>query len=210
MQVQCYTLGSIQTHCYFLINEETKEALVVDPADHGEIIAGKLDSQGLQLKGILLTHGHGDHIMAVSDLRERYKVPLLAHEAEADTLADPQMNQSVYLFRKSVSLKADRLLKDGELVELAGLSLKVLFTPGHTPGGCCYYAEADKVLISGDTLFCTSVGRTDFPGGSMKTLLSSINSKLMPLPDETKVYPGHAEMTTIGQERRYNPYLAEY
>lgn len=210
MKVQCYTLGSVQTHCYFLINEETKEALVVDPADHGESIAEKLDSQGLCLKGILLTHGHGDHIMAAAALRERYKAPLLAHEAEAELLADPQMNQSVYLFRKPVSLKADRLLKDGEMVGLAGLSLKALFTPGHTPGGCCYYAEEEKVLISGDTLFCASIGRTDFPGGSMKTLLSSINRRLMPLPDETKVYPGHAEMTTIGQERRYNPYLAEY
>ncbi len=209
MQVRCYTLGGIQTHCYFLINEETKETLVVDPADHEEVIADKLDKWGLKLKGILLTHGHGDHMMAASGLRERYGVPLLAHEAESELLLDPWMNQSAALFGRPVSLKADRLLKDGEMVGLAGLSLEVLFTPGHTPGGCCYYSKEDQVLISGDTLFCGSVGRTDFPGGSMRTLLSSVGSKLLPLPDETRVYPGHGEMTVMEQERKYNPYLAE-
>lgn len=207
MQVQCYTLGSVGTHCYILINEKTDEALIVDPADRADILSEKLTKQDLTLRGILLTHGHGDHIMAVPGLRERYQVPVLAHEAEKELLADPRQNLSRGLFGTPLSLSADRYLKDGELVELAGLSLKVLFTPGHTPGGCCYYAEKERVLFSGDTLFCASIGRTDFPGGSMRTLVASIREKLMPLPDETKVYPGHSEFTTMGQERGYNPYL---
>lgn len=208
MQIQAYTLGGVGTHCYFLLNEETGEALVADPADRADFISEKLESQGYKLKGLLLTHGHGDHIMAVPALRERYGVPLLAHEAEAELLLDPQKNLSTGLFGKPVSLKADRLLKDGELLELAGLSLRVLFTPGHTPGGCCYYGEKEGVLLSGDTLFAGSVGRTDFPGGSMRTLVASVQRKLLPLPDETKVYPGHSETTTIGEERKFNPYLA--
>ncbi len=208
MRIQTYTLGGVGTHCYFLINEDTKEALVADPADRADFISEKLESQGLKLKGILLTHGHGDHIMAVPALREKYGAPLLAHEAEAALLGDPRKNLSTSLFGKSVSLTADRLLKDGEMVELAGLSLKTLFTPGHTPGGCCYYGEGDGILLSGDTLFAGSIGRTDFPGGSMHTLVAAIKDRLMPLPDETKVYPGHAEMTTIGDERKFNPYLA--
>ncbi len=207
MQIQCYTLGSVGTHCYILINEKTDEALLVDPADRPEVLSEKLTGQGLTLRGILLTHGHGDHIMAVPGLREKYQAPVLAHEAEAPLLSDPGLNLSRSLFGTPLSLKADRLLKDGELVKLAGLSLKVLFTPGHTPGGCCYYAEEEHVLLSGDTLFCASIGRTDFPGGSMRTLVASIREKLMPLPDDTKVYPGHAEFTTLGQERAYNPYL---
>ena len=208
MRIQTYTLGGVGTHCYFLINEDTKEALVADPADRAEFISEKLESQGLKLRGLLLTHGHGDHIMAVPALREKYGAPLLASEGEAELLADPGKNLSTSLFGKPVSLTADRLLKDGELVELAGLRLKVFLTPGHTPGGCCYYSEEDGILLSGDTLFAGSIGRTDFPGGSMRTLVDSIQDKLMPLPDETRVYPGHAEMTTIGDERRFNPYLA--
>ena len=207
MQIQCYTLGSVGTHCYLLIQEETGEALLVDPADRGEFLEEKLTQQNLTLKGILLTHGHGDHIMAVSRLRETYQVPVLAHQGEQELLADPEQNLSQALFGCPVPLAADRWLGDGELVELAGLCLRVLHTPGHTPGSCCYYMEKEGVLFSGDTLFCASVGRTDFPGGSMSTLLHSIREKLLPLPDETKVYPGHAELTAIGEERRYNPYF---
>lgn len=207
MKVECHTLGSMGTHCYFLINEGTKEALVVDPADHADVISRKLAEQELTLRGILLTHGHGDHILAVSELRETHKVPVLVHEEEAQVLTKPQLNLSPVLFGRPIRLEADRLLKDGELVELAGLSLKVLHTPGHTPGGCCYYSEADHVLISGDTLFCCSVGRTDFPGGSMSALVRSVQEKLLVLPEETKVYPGHDETTTIAQERKYNPYV---
>jgi len=208
MKVQGHTLGSLGTKCYFLINEELLEALVVDPADRGDQIERLLAEQGLTLKGILLTHGHADHILAVEELRRKYKVPVLAHCLEEDILGDPAKNLSVGIFRKPIQILADRLLEDEEVVDLAGLSLRVLHTPGHTPGGCCYYSEADGVLISGDTLFCGSVGRTDFPGGSMSTLVRSIQEKLLVLPNETVVYPGHMDTTTIGHERKWNPYLA--
>ena len=207
MQIQCYTLGSVGTHCYFLIQEETKEALVVDPADRGEFLEEKLNQQGLTPKGILLTHGHGDHIMGVPWLKQAYQIPVLAHREEKELLLDPEQNLSQALFGQPLSLTPDGFLEDGELVELAGLSLKVLHTPGHTPGSCCYYEAGEESLLSGDTLFCASVGRTDFPGGSMHTLMTSIKEKLLPLPDETRVYPGHSEFTSIGDERKYNPYF---
>ena len=207
MKVESMVLGAVATNCYFLINEETKETIVVDPADSPDVILKKAADEGLALKAVFLTHGHGDHIMAVQTLRERTGIPVYACKAEEELLADPNRNLSAALFGKPVSLKADMLIEDGKELLVAGMKFRMLATPGHTPGGCCYYNEEAGVLLSGDTLFCGSVGRTDFPGGSMGTLVRSIEEKLMTLPDETRVYPGHQEETTIGAERRYNPYL---
>lgn len=207
MKVESMVLGAVATNCYFLINEETKETIVVDPADSPDVILKKAADEGLALKAVFLTHGHGDHIMAVQTLRERTGISVYACKAEEELLADPNRNLSAALFGKPVSLKADMLIEDGKELLVAGMKFRMLATPGHTPGGCCYYNEEAGVLLSGDTLFCGSVGRTDFPGGSMGTLVRSIEEKLMTLPDETRVYPGHQEETTIGAERRYNPYL---
>ena len=207
MKVERMVLGQIQTNCYFAINEATKETIVIDPADRPDSVLRKAVDEGLTLKAIFLTHGHADHMLGVPELKAKLGIPVYACEAEKALLADPAQNLSPALFRKSVSFAADVWVKDGQELEVAGMKFRVYGTPGHTPGGCCYYSEEAGVLFSGDTLFAGSVGRTDFPGGSMSALVRSIKEKLTPLPDETKVYPGHMEESTIGAERRYNPYL---
>lgn len=209
MKIEHMVLGAVATNCYLVINEETKEAIVVDPADRADVILGKAEEKGLTLKGILLTHGHGDHILAVPKLREKAGVPVYACRAEEELLEDSQQNLTRMLFGKPLSLKADVLADDGEEFTVGGMSFRLLLTPGHTPGSCCYYSEKEGVLFSGDTLFAGSVGRTDFPGGSMKTLMRSLAEKLLPLPDSVRVCPGHQEETTIGEERLYNPYFRE-
>lgn len=207
MKIETMVLGDVRTNCYLLIKEETKEALVVDPADRADVIVRKLIDEGLALKAILLTHGHGDHILAVGDLKKQFGVKVYAAKAEEGLLLDPAQNLSKLLFRVPVTVKPDVLLEDGQEFMEAGIRLRMLHTPGHTPGGCCYYQEEEKVLLSGDTLFCGSIGRTDFPGGSLSELVRSVKEKLFVLPEDVKVYPGHEEMTTIGHEKKYNPYM---
>lgn len=207
MKIEMMVLGDVRTNCYLLINEETKEALVVDPADRADVIVRKLIDEGLTLKAILLTHGHGDHILAVGDLKKQFGVKVYAAKAEEALLSDAAQNLSKALFGIVVTVKPDILLEDGQEFEAAGIRLRMLYTPGHTPGGCCYYQAEEKILFSGDTLFCGSIGRTDFPGGSLSELVRSVKEKLLVLPEDVKVYPGHEEITTIGHEKRYNPYM---
>lgn len=207
MKIEMMVLGDVRTNCYLLINEETKEALVVDPADRADVIVRKLIDEGLTLKAILLTHGHGDHILAVGDLKKQFGVKVYAAKAEEALLSDAAQNLSKALFGIVVTVKPDILLEDGQEFEAAGIRLRMLHTPGHTPGGCCYYQAEEKILFSGDTLFCGSIGRTDFPGGSLSELVRSVKEKLLVLPEDVKVYPGHEEITTIGHEKRYNPYM---
>lgn len=207
MKIETFVLGDVRTNCYLLINEETKEALVVDPADRADVIVRKLIDEGLTLKAILLTHGHGDHILAVGALKKQFGVKVYAAKAEEALLSDTAQNLSKALFGIEVTVKPDVLLEDGQEFEAAGICLRMLHTPGHTPGGCCYYQAEKKILFSGDTLFCGSIGRTDFPGGSLSELVRSVKEKLLVLPEDVKVYPGHEEMTTIGHEKRYNPYM---
>lgn len=155
---------------------------------------------------ILLTHGHYDHILAVEDVKKEYQIPVYACEKEAGTLLDPSANLSGY-GNRSCSLKADILLEDLQAFEAAGFSVQMLHTPGHTPGSCCYYLKDEGILFSGDTLFYGSVGRTDFPGGSTAQIVESLHRLTDSLPEETEVYPGHDISTTIGYEKRYNPFV---
>ncbi len=207
MQVEHLTVGPVQTNCYLAINKETKEAIIIDPGDDADRIGMRLMQLEAKPVAILLTHGHFDHAGAAKALAAQYDLLVYAHEKEAETLEDSRMNLSGPLAGGATTYHADVFLKDEQELTLAGLHMRVLFTPGHTPGGCCYYFPREDVLFSGDSLFCGSVGRTDFPGGSMRTLVDSVRNKLMSLPENTIVYPGHDIETTIEQERMYNPFL---
>lgn len=205
LRIETLVLGEIMTNCYLAMNKETKELLIVDPADEADRITRKIGELQAKPTAILLTHGHFDHIGAVDALREQYGIPACALEEERPVLEQTMLNLSA-MHRRRLSVKADRFFHDGEKAELAGFSVHVLHTPGHTAGGACYYIESECVLFSGDTLFCGSIGRTDFPTGSMSALHDSIHSKLFVLPDETLVLPGHDDPSTIGYEKQYNPY----
>lgn len=199
-------LGMVGTNCYLLCNMDIKECVLIDPADSQDEISRMIDESGCSLKGILLTHGHFDHIMAADAVRDKYGVKVYASCDEKNTLEQPHINLGE-AYGLKLSVKADVWHKDGEILKLAGFDIEALHTPGHTEGGTCYYIREIGVLFSGDTLFCGSVGRTDFPGGSMSEIVRSIKEKVMVLPDDTKVYPGHGEGTSVGYERENNPFL---
>ena len=199
-------LGMVGTNCYLLCNMDIKECVLIDPADSQDEISRMIDESGCSLKGILLTHGHFDHIMAADAVRDKYGVKVYASCDEKNTLEQPHINLGE-AYGLKLSVKADVWHKDGEILKLAGFDIEVLHTPGHTEGGSCYYIREIGVLFSGDTLFCGSVGRTDFPGGSMSEIVRSIKEKVMVLPDDTKVYPGHGEGTSVGYERVNKPFL---
>ena len=199
-------LGMVGTNCYLLCNMDIKECVLIDPADSQDEISRMIDESGCSLKGILLTHGHFDHIMAADAVRDKYGVKVYASCDEKNTLEQPHINLGE-AYGLKLSVKADVWHKDGEILKLAGFDIEALHTPGHTEGGSCYYIREIGVLFSGDTLFCGSFGRTDFPGGSMSEIVRSIKEKVMVLPDDTKVYPGHGEGTSVGYERENNPFL---
>lgn len=199
-------LGMVGTNCYLLCNMDIKECVLIDPADSQDEISRMIDESGCSLKGILLTHGHFDHIMAADAVRDKYGVKVYASCDEKNTLEQPHINLGE-AYGLKLSVKADVWHKDGEILKLASFDIEALHTPGHTEGGSCYYVREIGVLFSGDTLFCGSVGRTDFPGGSMSEIVRSIKEKVMVLPDDTKVYPGHGEGTSVGYERVNNPFL---
>lgn len=201
-------LGVCQTNCYFVYREGTNDVIFFDPADKGDYIYEKLKEKNLNVKGILLTHGHFDHIWGTNKLRELSGAPIYAYEEEKVLCEDAVTNVSDRMGRPYTVIP-DRYLKDGEEITIAGITCKLIATPGHTVGSCCYYFEEDGILVAGDTLFLESVGRTDLPTGSIgaMTLVRSIKDRLFKLPDETKVYPGHGDVTTIGHEKKYNPFV---
>lgn len=199
------TLGMCQTNCYYLYRENETRVIFVDPADDGEYLYQKLQEKHFTVEAILLTHGHFDHIMGSKKLRELTGAKIFALDAERELLKNPMLNVSAQ-WAESYSLEADEYIRDGQLLTFDTKTCKVIATPGHTIGGCCYYFEADKLLLSGDTLFYESVGRTDLPTGSMSSLQRSVQDKLMVLPEDVRVYPGHGMPTTIGHEKENNPF----
>lgn len=202
MKIQSFVIGMLHNNCYLVIHEETKEAVVIDAAHRPQKMIDYAKEQGLDIKAILLTHGHFDHIMGIDDFLKEYDIPVYVHEAEKDAMNDPTFNLSRdYSFGDAV------YVKEGDVLTCAGITFQVIHTPGHTLGGACYYMEAEHVLFSGDTLFEESIGRTDFPNGSTAALVRSIREKLFVLPEDTAVYPGHMGQTSIGHEKLHNPYV---
>ncbi|MDD3613567.1 MAG: MBL fold metallo-hydrolase [Caldicoprobacterales bacterium] len=206
MKVLTLKTGYMAANAYIVYTENKPEAVIIDPGDDIELIMDLIKEHELKLEKILLTHGHFDHIGAVKDLKERTGAQVAIHKQEADFLTDPNKNLSYIINRQIVQDPADIFLEDGDLIRVADMEFKVLHTPGHTEGGVCY--KLGKVLFTGDTLFEGSVGRTDLSGGSYEQLMSSIREKLLVLDDDHLVYPGHGRQTTIGRERRENPFLA--
>lgn len=206
LRVEQYVVGPVQTNCYFAINDETKEVLIIDPGASGKRLAEIVEKEKLNPVAILLTHGHFDHAGAAAELAEHFHIEIYAEEHEKETLENPALNLSGWE-GKETAYHADQYLKDEQEIDLAGFHIRVLFTPGHTVGGCCYLFPYQNAVFAGDTLFAQSVGRTDFPKGSAAQLICAIEEKLLVLPDDVTVYTGHNEITTIGTERMYNPYL---
>ena len=201
-------LGEIGTNCYLLYNKDNKRAVLIDPADEADKIMEMIAVKNCTLTAILLTHGHYDHIGAAVKVSKATKAPIYAGECEKEVLENPSINLSAIMCEHAISLIADKWLTDGEVIELAVITIRCIHTPGHTKGGMSYYVEDANILFSGDTLFAASVGRTDFPTGSMSELVRSIKSKLLILPEHTKVFTGHGESTSIAYEKQYNPFLS--
>lgn len=200
LDVDRLVLGPIQTNVYVVSNRKTSEAVIIDPgAKPGEIIKC-IKKYHFEPKAILLTHGHFDHLLAVNDIAHEYNIPVYASEKDDDKFKTPSFEGhdfSSYAVKRYTKIETEEL-------ELIGFKWKVIQTPGHSPGSVCYYIEDEKILFSGDTLFRCSYGRTDFEGGSLKEIVSSICDKLFELPEDTTVFPGHGEETVLGFEKTNN------
>lgn len=200
-------LGSLATNCYTVANSETREAIIIDPAAKADFLINMYGNQNLKPVAILLTHGHVDHIGAVAELQAKYPdIKIYAGKEEKEVLNSANANLST-MFGQPISLDADIYVDDEEEIELIGAKIKCLHVPGHTKGGMCYYFQEEKMVFSGDTLFYSSVGRSDFPTGDEEALLEGISTKLFALPEDVTVYPGHNDRTTIQREKNFNPYF---
>jgi hydroxyacylglutathione hydrolase len=205
LKIITMVLGIIETNTYLVFNPEDGSCAIIDPADRADDIEERIRREKLKPACILLTHGHGDHFKAADEVRRKFEIPVWGLDKEEQVLLDPDRNTSVAFFGKPLSIKLDRVLHDGEEIRLLGKTWRVIATPGHTGGSCCYYIAEDKILLSGDTLFFESYGRCDMPGGDEEAIVSSIREKLFLLPDDVDVYPGHMRVTTIGHEKTFNP-----
>jgi glyoxylase-like metal-dependent hydrolase (beta-lactamase superfamily II) len=205
VKVHAFTVGPLESNSYLVVDEAAREAALLDPGMESEPVADVLAREHLTVTSIINTHGHFDHVFGNAYFKAKTGAPLLMHRADLD-LVKRLEEQSLYFgFRATPSPSPDRFLEEGDEVRVGGIRLRVLHTPGHSPGGICLVT--DGAAFVGDTLFAGSIGRTDLPGGSAEELLTSIREKLLALPDETVLYPGHGPATTIGHERRHNPFL---
>lgn len=208
MLLRVLELGPFLANCYIVGSDKTGEGIIIDPVAEAETIMDNVRQLGLTIKLIVATHSHPDHIMALGQLKEETGAPFAMHEAESAGMMASGMARVMGLFMSGSAEplpKPDMSLKDGDAIEVGDLSFTVLHTPGHSPGGISLYGHG--MVFVGDTLFNFSIGRTDFPGCSHQQLIDSINTKLLTLPDETIVYPGHGPQTTIRAERQHNPFL---
>lgn len=200
-----FVVGALEVNCYVVADEETKEGFVVDPGDNVDVLLDFINKNEIKLKYIINTHCHFDHIGGNKKLKEATGAELLIHEAELPLLERAEGSAALWGFRVEQSPNPTRFLNDGDILIVGSITVEVIHTPGHSPGGICL--KFNNKVISGDTLFAGGVGRTDFPGGDGYTLIKSIKERLFTLPDNTEVYPGHGPGTTIGNEKIYNPFF---
>ncbi|HHY77067.1 MAG TPA: MBL fold metallo-hydrolase [Clostridiales bacterium] len=205
MEYKRLPLGIYQANCYIIWDGESRKAAVIDPGGDFEELKMFIENNGLNVEYIILTHGHGDHIGAVSEVKKYYNAQILIHEDDYEMLKKSEKNYSSQMGYKKVEIEADKKLNHGEIIRVGNVSLEVIHTPGHTRGSICIKCE--NKIFSGDTLFAGSIGRTDLEGGSFEQIIASINEKLLVFSDDTEVYPGHGPSTTIGTEKKYNPFL---
>ena len=221
LQIQGFEVGPFAVDTYLLWDAQTKQAAIVDPSFGSEGILGHINKEGLTLAYVINTHGHVDHVAAdayfkanVGAVGAQHAAPLppllLIHEADLPLLQNSARQAIGFGMRADQAPEPDRFLADGDTITIGGATLTVLHTPGHSPGGICLYSAADGFVLVGDTLFARSIGRTDFPGASHEELINSVRTQLFVLPDDTKVYPGHGPATTIGWEKKYNPFFQEH
>lgn len=207
MEIKRLVLGLVRTNCYIVYKEDTKKAVIIDPAADSRRIMEEISALGITPEAVLLTHGHFDHMLAADSLRNGYHIPVCVLKEDAELLKVPKLNCSEQFLRMAYGISADEELTDGQKLVFLDGAFTVIATPGHTEGSCCYYAAEEDILFSGDTLFQGSVGRTDLPTGRAAQLSVSIREKLFVLPDNTLVLSGHGDETTIGEEKQYNPYV---
>jgi len=203
--IEILELGPFMVNCYIVGDAQSKEGFIIDPGYNAERIIALAEKLGLKIDKIVITHGHADHIAALDEVKRHFQAKVLIGEKDAHMLGDPEANLSEFTGESLTAGGADQLLREGDTVSAGKFAFKVLDTPGHSQGSISLYGHG--VAFTGDALFLGSIGRTDFPGSSHETLINSIHSKLLTLPDNTIVYSGHGTDTTIGQEREFNPFL---
>ena len=201
------SLGPLQTNCYLLACQETMKAAVIDPSWNGRSVAATAEERGYEISHILLTHSHFDHVGGLAELKEETAVSIYIHPEAVAMLSMATQAANRWQLNIPEPPPADEMLSDGQTLTVGNITLEVLYTPGHAPGHVAFYLADYNVVFSGDALFQQGIGRTDLPGGDLPTLLTSIREKLLTLPDETQVLSGHGPATTIGDEKRSNPFL---
>ena len=200
-----FAVGSYYSNCYIVGSEESREAAIIDPGADFKKIDGFIEEMGLTPIMIILTHYHGDHIGAVSDIVNKYNTKVYIHRDDAEYLSDSSINFSKQIIGKSIEIKPDVLLDDGDVLELGELKFEIIHTPGHTKGGICI--KVDNIMMTGDTLFNKSIGRTDLPGGSYEEIINSVKEKIFKYDGDVIIYPGHNSPSTIKSEKLGNPFF---
>ncbi len=209
VQIRQLTLGPLQTNCYIVGCEKTQKAAVIDPAWDGQAIVATAESDGWDITHILLTHSHFDHVAGLQETRDATEAPIYIHPDAIEMLRNTTMSAAFFGLRVPAPPMPDEHLAEGQVIDVGKLQLHTLYTPGHAPGHVCFHLPDYRVLFDGDVLFNGGIGRTDLPGGDYESLMRSIAADLLPLPDDTRVFSGHGPSTTIGNERRTNPFLQD-
>lgn len=205
LKIDVIPVGMLEVNAIIAYDSDSLKGILIDPGEEPETIVSAIEKTGVKLESIVLTHGHGDHIGAVGILRDELLLPVAIGRHDNEMLSDPALNLAANMGIELILKPAERLLNEGDMIQVGSFSFEVMHTPGHTKGSISLKSGMD--VIVGDLVFCGSVGRTDLPGGSFQELLRSIKEKILTLPDETRLYPGHGPVTTVGRERVSNPFL---